>query len=300
MLDGRVVLVTGGGGGIGREHCLELARQGAAVVVNDLGVGVRGEAGDGSPADDVVAEITATGGRAIADGASVTDWAGVAGMVTRAIEEFGRLDAVVNNAGILRDRMITSMAEDDWDAVVAVHMKGTFAVTKAACDHWRSIVKGGGTVTGRVINTTSGSGLFGNVGQASYGAAKAGIVGFTVIAAMEMARYGVTANAVSPIARTRMTAGLLADRRGPGDFDRGDPANSSPVVAWLASEASGWLTGAILRVDGNKVQRVRPFEVDESIVVESADGGRLDARRLDEDLRRAFHLLPRGTTGLSG
>jgi NAD(P)-dependent dehydrogenase (short-subunit alcohol dehydrogenase family) len=300
MLEGRVVLVTGGGRGIGREHCLELARHGAAVVVNDLGVGLHGEAGGESPADEVVAEIEAAGGRAVADGSSVTDWEGVGRMVARAVETFGHLDAVVNNAGILRDRMITSMVEDDWDAVVAVHMKGTFAVTKAACDHWRSIVKAGGEVTGRIINTTSGTGLFGNVGQASYGAAKAGIAGFTVIAAMEMARYGVTANAVSPIARTRMTAGLMAEQAEAASFDRGDPANSSPVVAWLASEASGWLTGAVLRVDGNKVQRVRPWEVDESTVVHSSDGGRLDALRLDEDLRRAYRILPRGTSGLSG
>jgi len=300
MLEGRVVLVTGGGRGIGREHCLELARHGAAVVVNDLGVGVHGEAAGESPADEVVARIEEAGGRAIADGTSVSDWDGVGRMIARTVATFGHLDVVVNNAGILRDRMITSLSEDDWDAVIEVHLKGTFAVTKAACDHWRAVVKGGGRVAGRIINTTSGTGLFGNVGQSPYGAAKAAIASLTTIAAMEMDRYRVTVNAISPIARTRMTAGLLAERADPGGFDRGDPANSSPVVAWLASEASGWLTGAVLRVDGDKVQRVRPWEVDEAVTVRSVDGGRLDATRLDDEMRRAYRVLPRGTSGLAG
>jgi len=308
MLEGRVAVVTGGGQGIGRCHALELARHGACVVVNDLGVGLHGETGetvengDGesaprSPADEVVATIEAMSGTAVASTASVTDFDAMAALVAQTVARFGRLDVVVNNAGIVRDRMLTSMSEADFDAVVAVHLKGTFNLTKHACDHWRAEAKAGRAVSGRVVNTTSGSGLFGNVGQTSYGAAKAAIASFTLITAMEMDRYGVTCNAIAPLARTRMTAALpsMQDAHDGGDWDPMDPANCSPVVAWVASEASGWLSGAVLRVDGNTVQRVRPWEIDRDVQYRSRDGGRLDAGELDGGLRRAFGVLPRGT-----
>jgi NAD(P)-dependent dehydrogenase (short-subunit alcohol dehydrogenase family) len=221
--------------------------------------------------------------------------------VKRVVAQFGRIDAVVNNAGILRDAMLTSMSEDDWDVVIATHLKGTFAVTKHACDYWRATAKGGQPVTGRVVNTTSGTGLFGNIGQANYGAAKAAIAAFTVITAMEMDRYHVTVNAISPLARTRMTESILG---GPGEgaggegWDKFDPANSSPVVAWLVSERSGWLSGAILRVDGNEIQRVRPWEVDAGTVFRARHEGRVEADEIDAGLRRAYCVLPRGTSGL--
>jgi NAD(P)-dependent dehydrogenase (short-subunit alcohol dehydrogenase family) len=294
MLDGRVVIVTGGGRGLGRAHCLELAAHGAAVVVNDLGAGLHGERQAGSPADDVAEEIRAGGGTAIVDGSSVADWGAMEHLVARTLRELGRLDAIVNNAGITRDRMITSMAEEDFDLVLAVHVKGTIALTRHACAYWRAEGKAGRDSSGRIVNTTSGSGLFGNVGQANYGAAKSAIATLTVITAMEMVRYGVTANAISPIAATRMTAGLAI---GEIDEDAGawqprDPANASPVVAWLCSEQSAWLSGAVLRVDGNTVQRVRGWEIDDAVAYTSASGERLLAAELDAGLRAVW---PRGT-----
>src|SRR5271166_1293899 len=243
MLDGKVAIVTGGGRGLGRAHCLALAAHGAAVVVNDPGAGLHGEDSDQTPADAVVAEIAAAGGRAIADHSSVTDWAATEKLITLAATEFGRLDVVVNNAGILRDKMLFSMTEDDFDAVIAVHLKGTFAMTRHACAHWREEAKRGAGRGGRIINTTSGTGLFGTVGQA---------------------RYGVTANAISPIALTRMTDGVAGVAvRNPvpdgalADFDPQDPANASGLVVYLASDAASWLTGQVFRVHGNRVQRLR-------------------------------------------
>lgn len=295
LLEGRVVLVTGGGRGIGRSHCLELARLGARVVVNDLGVGLQGEGTSESPSEAVVHEIEELGGAAVSDGTDVTDWHGMGELVNRTVANWGRLDAVVNNAGIVRDRMITSLTERDWDAVVATHLKGTFTVTKHACDHWRRVAKAGGEVTGRIVNTTSGSGLFGNVGQAPYVAAKAAIAGLTMATGMEMARYGVTCNAISPIARTRMTESLVsAGRDSARGWDPLDPANSSPVVAWLTSEESGWLTGAVLRVEGNTVLRVNPWQADADARYSSADGAMLTARELTAGLRKAYRLTPPG------
>jgi len=271
LLDGKVAIVTGGGRGLGRAHCLALAAHGAAVVVNDPGAGLHGERTDQTPqtpqtpADAVAAEITAAGGRALADHSSVTDWAATEKLIARAVTEFGQLDVVVNNAGILRDKMLFSMTEDDFDAVIAVHLKGTFAMTRHACAYWREEAKRGAGRGGRIINTTSGTGLFGTVGQANYGAAKAGIVSLTTITALEMARYGVTANAISPIALTRMTdgiAGVAVRNPVPGDpapdgFDPQDPANASGLVVYLASDAASWLTGQVFRVHGNRVQRLR-------------------------------------------
>jgi len=300
MLDGRVVIVTGGGRGIGRAHCLELAAQGATVVVNDLGVGVRGETADGAaqePADTVVTEIEAGGGVAVRDTGSVSDWAAVGSLVARTVERFGRLDAIVNNAGILRDATITSLTEQDWDAVIAVHLKGTFALTKHACDYWRAQYKAGRPVAGRVVNTTSGAGLVGNFGQAAYSAAKAAIANLTRTTAMEGARYGVTANCISPVAATRMTAGTGLTQPGAGDgFDPFDPANSSPVVAWLCSEESGWLTGRVLRIDGNTVHPVDPWTVRPGYT--AASGGRLSATEIDAGLRVAMGVSPAGLAAL--
>lgn len=262
MLDGRVAIVTGGGRGLGRAHCLALAAAGATVVANDLGAGLHGEETAESPAQEVVAEITGAGGRAVADLGSVTDWAATEALVERTVKEFGRLDVVVNNAGIIRDRMLFAMTEADFDAVVAVHLKGTFALTRHACAYWRAAAKRGEPVSGRIINTTSGTGLFGTVGQANYGAAKAGIVGLTTIAALEMRRYGVTANAISPLAATRMTSGIVLGAAADGDgFNPRAPENASGLVVYLASAAAAWITGQVFRVDGNRVQRLRGWAV---------------------------------------
>ena len=303
MLTGRVAIVTGGGRGIGRNHCLELARHGASVVVNDPGVGVHGEGGEPGerPADDVVAEIAAAGGTAIADYSSVTNWDECAAMVQRAATEFGRLDVLVNNAGIVRDRMITSMSEDDFDLVLAVHLKGTFSMTKHACDHWRAVAKAGGENRGRVINTTSGTGLFGNVGQSAYGAAKAAIANLTLVTALEMGRYDVTANAISPVAATRMTAtaGSVPERQtGADGLDTGewtpmDPGNSSPVVAYLASDAAAWLTGQVLRVEGNVVRRAHTWDLEPGEYV-ARSGARLDAAELVDGIRKLYGTMPQG------
>ncbi|MBF4997352.1 SDR family NAD(P)-dependent oxidoreductase [Nocardia sp. BSTN01] len=298
LLDGRVVIVTGGGRGIGRSHCLELAAHGAKVVVNDLGVGLHGEDSAETPGEAVVNEIKELGGEAFADRTNVTDWDGVADLVARTVDTWGRLDAVVNNAGIVRDRMITSMSEQDWDAVIAVHLKGTFNITKHVCDHWRAVAKAGGSVSGRIVNTTSGTGLFGNVGQAAYGAAKAGIASLTTITAMEMARYGVTCNAISPLAFTRMTEGsVMSNREQSSGWDPMDPSASSPVAAWLCSEEAGWLSGAVLRVNGSTVARVNPWAIDATARVDSRSGERLTVEEIGPGLRRAYGVIPRGIGG---
>src|SRR6476620_6775886 len=208
LCEGRIAIVTGAGRGIGREHALMLAYHGAKVVVNDLGGNVDGSGGDLSPAESVVQEIRAFGGEAVSNGDSVSSWEGAQRLINTAVETFGDLHALVNNAGILRDRMLTNMTEEEWDAVIKVHLKGTFAPSRWAAAYWREQVKAGKTVDGRIINTTSVSGLYGNAGQTNYGAAKAGIAAFTNVASREMTRYGVTVNAVAPIALTRMTEGL--------------------------------------------------------------------------------------------
>ena len=208
LCEGRVAIVTGAGRGIGREHALSLARQGAKVVVNDLGGNVDGSGGDISPAQQVVNEIIEMGGEAIANGDNVADWEGAQRMINTAIETFGDLHALVNNAGILRDRVLANMTEEEWDSVINVHLKGTFAPSRWAVAYWRERAKAGEPVSGRIVNTTSVSGIYGNPGQANYGAAKAGIAAFTNIVALEVARYGVTVNAVGPVALTRMTEGL--------------------------------------------------------------------------------------------
>ncbi len=300
LLDGRVAIVTGGGRGLGREHSLELAGQGASVVIVDPGVGVKGEDVGEDPADEVVAEIRAAGGDAVAERASASDFGAIEKVVASTVEQFGRLDAVVNNAGILRDRMLTSMTEDDFDAVVDVHLKGTFVLSKHACDHWRSLAKAGRPSAGRIVNTTSGAGLFGNIGQVNYSAAKAGIVGMTLTTAMEMGRYGVTCNAISPIAATRMTTGLAmtdaakaaADDSGVA-FDPLDPKAASPVVAYLASEESGWISGQVLRIEGDTVIVMQGFTPSATRLT-AKGGGYLDAEELVTGMRVAYRAFPGG------
>ena len=247
---GRVVIVTGAGRGIGREHALSLARQGAKVVVNDLGGDRHGEGGDLSPAQEVVAEITEAGGEAVANGDNVADWDGAKRMIDQAVETFGDLHGVVNNAGILRDRMLTNMSEEEWDAVINVHLKGTFAPARHAAAYWRERSKAGDTVSGRIVNTTSVSGLYGNIGQTNYGAAKAGIASFTNIAALELARYGVTVNAVAPVALTRMTEDLGPAPETEEEREARSPKWIAPIVTWLCSEESAAVTGRVFEASG--------------------------------------------------
>ncbi|MGH8988033.1 MAG: SDR family oxidoreductase [Acidimicrobiales bacterium] len=255
LCDGRVVIVTGAGRGIGRGHALEFARQGAKVVVNDLGVHVDGTGSSDGPAGEVVDEIRASGGEAVANGENVADWEGAERLVQAAQEAFGDLHVLVNNAGILRDRMLVNMTEAEWDAVIAVHLKGTAAPARAAAVYWRRRAKAGDDVDARIIDTSSASGIFGNPGQTNYGAAKAGIAAFTVIASQELGRYGVTVNAVAPGARTRMTENLGGGRSAPapGDFDPGDPGNIAPLVVWLGSAASSAVTGRVFLVSGGTI-----------------------------------------------
>ncbi len=289
LLDGRVAVVTGAGRGLGRAHALALAAAGAAVVVNDLGTGLGGEATGESPAEGVVEEIRAAGGSAVADGSSVSDWAACAGIVARAVDAFGRLDIVVNNAGITRDRMLTSSTEQDFDATFAVHVKGSYALSHHACRYWREAFKRGEPVSGRIINTTSGSGMFGNVGQTAYGSAKAALIGLTVTTALEMRRYGVTANAISPIAITRMTENLMKPSAA-GAFEPRDPANASGVVVYLGSAEASWLTGQVLRIDGDRVQRMQGWQI--AGEHQSAAGGAVTADELIDGMAAMYQVMP--------
>lgn len=254
ICDGRIVVITGAGRGIGREHALAFAREGARVVVNDLGADVNGEGADATPAQQVVEEIRAAGGEAIVNGDDISDFDGAGRLIQSAIDTFGGIDVVVNNAGILRDRMFFNMDVDDWDAVIRVHLRGTFGPARHAAAHWRAQAKAGHPVDARIINTSSPSGIFGNVGQANYGAAKAGIAAMTVILADELGRLGVTVNAIAPIAATRMTQGLaIASADEPGSFNPFDPANISPLVVWLGSAQSAGVTGRVFTVSGGEI-----------------------------------------------
>lgn len=255
ICDGRVVIVTGAGSGLGREHALLFAAEGAAVVVNDLGVSNSGEGGSKGPAQQVVDEIAAKGGRAIANTDSVSDFAAAKRMVEQAIDTFGRLDVVVNNAGFLRDRMFFSTSEAEWDAVINVHLKGHFCISRHAAEYWRNQSKAGQAVDARIINTSSGAGLQGSVGQSAYSAAKGGIATLTLVQAAELGRYGVTANAIAPSARTRMTEAIFTDMKPPedGGFDAAHPGNVSPLVVWLGSPESRGVTGRVFEVKGGLV-----------------------------------------------
>lgn len=250
LCEGRVCIVTGAGRGIGREHALMLAGHGAHVVVNDLGGSMDGSGSSSSPAQEVVDEIEAAGGAAVANTDDISDFEGARRLVEQAVDAFGRLDVVVNNAGILRDRMLVNMTEAEWDAVIKVHLKGTFGPSHHAAAYWRDRSKAGEEVQARIINTSSPSGIYGNVGQTNYGAAKAGIAAFTVIAAMELERYGVTVNAIAPAALTRMTENLGMGQAPEEIKERMAPRWIAPIVTWLASVESGGVSGRVFDVTG--------------------------------------------------
>jgi NAD(P)-dependent dehydrogenase (short-subunit alcohol dehydrogenase family) len=280
---GRVVIVTGAGRGIGREEALEFARHGAKVVVNDVGVARDGTGEDATPAQEVVDEIKALGGEAVANYDDVSDFDGAKRIVQTAIDSFGTLDVLVNNAGILRDRMLVNMSIDEWDAVIKVHLRGTFATAHHAANYWRDRSKAGEEVDARIINTSSSSGIYGNVGQSNYGAAKAGIAAFTIIAAMELERYGVTVNAIAPAALTRMTEDLVRWQEGAEqEWDPRDPSNVAPLVTWLGSTQSRAITGRVFNVKGGYVS------VAEGWVAGPAEdkGARWEAEELGEVVPR--------------
>jgi len=254
ICEGRVVIVTGAGRGLGRAHALEFARQGARVVVNDLGVALDGSSAE-NPAAGVVEEIRAAGGEALADGADVADWTQVQQLLHRTLDTFGALDVVVNNAGFVRDRMFVSCGEEEWDAVLRVHLKGHFCLSRLAAEHWRVRAKAGQPVAARIINTSSGAGLRGSMGQSAYSAAKAGIAALTLVQAAELGRYGITANAIAPAARTRMTEAFFAETMAKprSGFDAMAPENVSPLVVWLGSVESQEVTGRCFELSGGEI-----------------------------------------------
>ena len=254
LCEGRVAIVTGAGRGVGRQHALQLSKAGAKIIVNDLGAAVDGSGTDVSPAQQVTDEINASGGEAVVNGDDVSSFDGAKNMVDMAINTFGKLDIVVNNAGILRDRMLVNMTEEEWDAVIAVHLKGTFAPSRHAASYWRAMSKQNGDekpTMGRIINTTSTSGIYGNIGQTNYGAAKAGIAAFTIIAARELSRIGVTVNAVSPSAYTRMTDNLREYTE--EEIQIRDPSWVSPTVVYLASTEAQDITGRVIEAGAGQV-----------------------------------------------
>ena len=261
LLEGKVAIITGSGRGIGREEALLMAKHGAKVVVNDLGAHFDGTGtADVHPAQEVVNEIKAMGGEAVTNGESVSDFKGAKRIVECALDHFGKLNIVVNNAGILRDRMIFNMGEEDWDSVIAVHLKGTFAMSRHACEYWREEHKKGNVLNGRIVNTASDAGLLGNVGQSNYGSAKAAVALMAIVMDAEMQKYGVCCNAIAPVARTRLTieatpstAAFMGKKVEEGKFDVFDPRNIAPLVAWLASEDAANVHGEVFRVGGGTV-----------------------------------------------
>jgi NAD(P)-dependent dehydrogenase (short-subunit alcohol dehydrogenase family) len=255
LCEGRVVIVTGAGRGIGRAHAMEFARQGAKVVVNDIGAESDGNGRSSGPAGDVVDAIKAMGGEAIANGDDVADWKGARRLIDSAVETWGRLDVLVNNAGFLRDRMFVSTSEEEWDAVIRVHLKGHYCTAHHAAVYWRERAKRGDEVDARIINTSSGAGLLGSVGQGTYSAAKAGIAALTLVQAAELRRYGVTANAIAPAARTRMTEAVFADtmKKPEEGFDSMSPENIAPLVVWLGSADSMDVSGRVFEVAGGRI-----------------------------------------------
>jgi NAD(P)-dependent dehydrogenase (short-subunit alcohol dehydrogenase family) len=264
-VDGRVVVVTGAGRGIGRAHALAFAAEGARVVVNDIGVALDGSSGAAgpatsgaaqSPAQQVVDEITGAGGEAVTNADDIADWDGAANLIQTAVDSFGGLDVLVNNAGFIRDRMLANTSEEEWDAVIRVHLKGHFAPLRHAAAYWRARYKGGESVDARVINTSSAAGLQGSVGQGNYAAAKAGIAALTLVAAAELRRYGITVNAIAPAARTRMTEAVFADTMAAPEegFDAMAPENVSPLVVWLGSVESRDVTGKVFEVEGGLIR----------------------------------------------
>ena len=250
--DGQVVIVTGAGRGLGRAHALALASEGASVLVNDLGVSLDGEGTGFSPADQVVNEILEMGGKAEANSADVADWEQAERMVSHAIEKWGRLDALICNAGFLRDRMLVGMSEDEWDSVIRVHLKGHLAPARHAASYWRNLAKEGKEIKGRIVMTSSGAGLMGSVGQGNYAAAKAGIALLVVQASAEWGQYGIKVNGIAPDARTRMTEGIFYDAEIPEGWDEKNPENVSPLVVWLSSRDCN-VTGRIYEISGGKI-----------------------------------------------
>jgi NAD(P)-dependent dehydrogenase (short-subunit alcohol dehydrogenase family) len=291
-LKGKVAIVTGAGRGIGRAHALALAAAGAKVVVNDLGGSLGGEGADASPAEQVVEEIKAGGGEAVANADNVADYEGAGRLVRQAVDDLGGLDILVNNAGILRDRMLVNMTEAEWDAVINVHLKGHFCPTQHAATYWRERSKAGEEVRGRIINTASPSGVFGNVGQANYGAAKAGIAAFTIIAAQELGRYGVTVNCVAPNARTRMTEDTFDMGDIPDGFDALDPANNSVVVVALCADEAQGITGQVFHVWGGAVSRLQGWTGAD--LFDAPDGWDADALLSELEAKYPDGVSPRG------
>jgi NAD(P)-dependent dehydrogenase (short-subunit alcohol dehydrogenase family) len=287
IVEGRVVIVTGAGNGIGRAHALLFAEEGAKVVVNDLGGARDGEGASAGPAQSVVDEIKAAGGEAVANTDDISTWDGGERLVAQAISEFGQLDVLVNNAGILRDRVLVNMTEEEWDSVIHVHLKGHFAPTRWAAAYWREQVKAGNEVQASVINTSSTSGLLGNPGQTNYGAAKAGIAAFTQICAMELSRYGVRSNAIAPAARTRLTEAtpglgdMVQPPEQPDQFDTWDPANISPLVAYLGRRDCK-INGKVFFVQGGKITAMNPWAMGTGIEKD----GRWSMEELEEQMRQ--------------
>jgi NAD(P)-dependent dehydrogenase (short-subunit alcohol dehydrogenase family) len=288
-LDGKVAVITGAGRGIGRGEALLFAREGARVVVNDLGGEWDGTGADPRHAAQVVEEIAASGGEAVAHFEDVSEEPGATSLLQMALDTWGRLDVVVNNAGILRDRMVFNMSVDEWDAVIKVHLRGHFLLTRAACAHWREGSKAGEAVSGRVVNTSSTSGILGMAGQSNYGAAKAGIAAFTYIVAMEMQRFGVTVNAIAPGARTRMTEKTFGDLRTPeGQFDALAPENIAPLVAYLAGDEAAHITGQVFGITGGMVQLYQGW----TPVAELAKDGRWEPDELGARMSELFGDRP--------
>lgn len=288
LCEGRIAIVTGAGRGIGREHALMLAHHGAKVVVNDLGGNVDGSGGDQTPAQQVVAEIQAMGGDAVVNGDNVASWEGAQRLINTAIETFGDLHVVVNNAGIVRDRMFVSATPDEWDATMHVHLRGHFCLSRHAVDYWRAKQKAGSNPDARIINTSSGAGLQGSIAQAAYSTAKGGIASLTLVQAAELGRYGITANALAPSARTRMTEQAFAEKMATEGqaFDAMDPANIAPTVVWLGSSQSAHVTGCVFELEGGKIMieqgwREGPF-VDSGARWSPADVGAAVDRLLAE------------------
>lgn len=293
ICEGRVVIVTGAARGLGRSYALAFAREGACVVVNDLGTSLQGDGRDASAAQAVVDEIRSSGGRAVANGDDVADWEGAGRLVKTALDAFGGLHVIVNNAGVVRDRMFVSQTVDEWDAVMRVHLRGHFCVTSHAVAYWRAQQKAGMPVDARIINTSSGAGLHGSLSQAAYSAAKGGIASLTLVQAAELGRYGITANALAPSARTRMTEGAFADKmkRIEHGFDAQDPDNVAPAVVWLGSARSGHVTGCVFWLEGGRIMLCEGWQdgpaVDKGARWEPAEMGDAVAALLSE--RRAPH-----------